>query len=296
MTFGNSLSAVTGGAAGSRVRAAIDSAARQTGVDFGYLLAQAKSESGLDPTAHAASSSAAGLYQFLDQSWLGVLKQHGAEQGLGWAAEAIVAKPGGGYTVPDPSLRKAVMGLREQPEASALMAGAYAADNAAGLRQALGRDPNATDLYFAHFLGLSGAKQFLKAADANPAAAAASSFPHEAGANASIFYDRSGAARSFADVRAVMARKIGDDGGALAFAAPTPGGAPASFADAAASFRQITDTVEGGEGAERPFASTADALAATGATGARLNLLRPNPQTARLAYLLLTTLNAGNSA
>ena len=290
MTFGASLSAIAGGA---RVRAAIDSAARRTGVDFGYLLAQAKSESGLDPTAHAASSSAAGLYQFLDQSWLGVLKQHGAEHGLGWAAEAVEARPGGGYTVPDPSLRRAVMGLREQPEASALMAGAYAADNAAGLRQALGRDPSATDLYFAHFLGLSGAKQFLKTADTNPAAAAAASFPREASANASIFYDRSGAPRSFAEVRNVMARKIGDDGAALAFAQQRAGdAAPATFADAAAGFQLAADTMgAGGEGAVSPR-STAEALAASAGSGARVNLLRPNPETARLAYLLLTSMGA----
>ena len=66
---------------GDTVRAAIGQAAQRTGVNFSYLLAQAKSESGLNPSAKAGNSTATGLYQFLDQSWLGVVKQHGAEHG-----------------------------------------------------------------------------------------------------------------------------------------------------------------------------------------------------------------------
>ncbi|HWI86757.1 MAG TPA: transglycosylase SLT domain-containing protein, partial [Sphingomonas sp.] len=138
------------------VRAAIGQAAQRTGVNFSYLLAQAKSESGLDPNARAGNSSASGLYQFIDQSWLGVVKAHGAEHGLGWAADAITAKRGGGFTV-DPSMRQAVFALRQQAGPSALMAAAYASDNANSLSQSLGRQVNGTDLYFAHFLGLGGA-------------------------------------------------------------------------------------------------------------------------------------------
>src|SRR6187402_3712824 len=92
---------------GDSVRAAIGQAAQRTGVNFSYLLAQAKSESGLNPNAKAGNSSATGLYQFLDQSWLGVVKAHGAEPGMAWAADAITARRGGGFTV-DPAMRQAV--------------------------------------------------------------------------------------------------------------------------------------------------------------------------------------------
>ena len=82
----------------SRIQSAIALASSRTGVDFGYLLGQAKLESGLNANARAGTSSASGLYQFVEQSWLAVLKKHGAEHGMGWAADAI-GQSGGRYYV-----------------------------------------------------------------------------------------------------------------------------------------------------------------------------------------------------
>jgi len=48
-------------AGGGQVRSAIAKAAQRTGVDFDYLLAQARIESSLNPNAKARTSSAAGL-------------------------------------------------------------------------------------------------------------------------------------------------------------------------------------------------------------------------------------------
>ena len=42
-----------------------------------YLLTTAKIESNFNPTAQASTSSAKGLYQFIDQTWLGTMKQDG---------------------------------------------------------------------------------------------------------------------------------------------------------------------------------------------------------------------------
>src|SRR3546814_18705280 len=72
-----------------RVRSAIAQASRRTGMDFGYLYKQARIESGLRPDAKARHSSATGLYQFNDQSWLAATKRHGAKHGLQWAADCI---------------------------------------------------------------------------------------------------------------------------------------------------------------------------------------------------------------
>lgn len=271
-------------AARDDVRTAIGQAAQRTGVAFSYLLAQAKSESGLDPNAKAASSSASGLYQFLDQSWLAIVKKHGAEHGLGWAADAISAKSGGGFTV-DPAYRQSVMALREQAGPAALMAGAYAADNAQGLSKTLGRAANATDLYFAHFLGLGGASKFLTANASNPDASAASLFPREANANRSIFYTPDGSARSLGAVYALMGRKIGNAGADdSAAAAPTMlASAPPPNPDFQLAALEAGD----GENVQPTDGSdVAEALAALQQN--QINLLRPTPAQAKLAYLMLS--------
>ena len=281
-----SLERITNGLSAARdeVRAAIGQAAERTGVAFSYLLAQAKSESGLDPNAKAASSSASGLYQFLDQSWLAIVKKHGAEHGMGWAAGAISAKAGGGFAV-DPAYRQAVMALREQAAPAALMAGAYAADNAQGLGRALGRVANATDLYFAHFLGLGGATKFLAAASSNPDATAASLFPREASANRSIFYGHDGGARSLGEVYALMGRKLGNAGDD-AMAAPTT---ISASAQPTSSGLQLA-ALDAGETDDDLPAGGGDVAAALQALQHnQVNLLRPTPAQARLAYLMLST-------
>jgi len=282
------------------VRAAIGQAAQSTGVNFSYLLAQAKSESGLNPNAKAASSSATGLYQFLDQSWLGVVKQHGAEHGFGWAADAITAKKGGGYTV-DPSLRQAVFALREQAGPASLMAASYAADNASSLSSALGRQVNGTDLYMAHFLGRAGATKFLRAQCTNGGACAATMFPQEARANRSIFYGKDGSPRTLDQVYAIMGHKLdtavdGSDAANIQTASNglTPGslvqsmpGAPdisalqLGFSDMSVAEPATSDP--SGDPAGNDITQMLAQIEQN-----RVNMLKPTPAQARLAYLMLS--------
>ena len=54
----------------SHVVSALKNAAAATGSDFHYLLGTAMRESSLKPDARSHSSSAAGLFQFIDQTWL----------------------------------------------------------------------------------------------------------------------------------------------------------------------------------------------------------------------------------
>jgi Transglycosylase SLT domain len=194
-------------AAANRIQNAVASAAQATGVDFNFLMNQARIESGLNPSARASTSSATGLFQFTKQSWLATLKQHGAEHGLGWAADTIQQGPGGNYRITDPALATQIFDLREQPEAASAMAAEFATDNGAYLTDALGRAPEQVDLYLAHFLGAAGAAKFLKAHDANPDAAAASELPKAAAANRGIFYGPGGT-RSFGEIRARFAAKL----------------------------------------------------------------------------------------
>eukprot|EP01037_Dinobryon_pediforme_P037028 gene37028-44287_t len=98
--------AVDATGAGGAIRNAIANASQKTGIDFNYLLGQAKLESGLNANAKAGTSSASGLYQFVDQSWLRVVKAHGAENGLAWAANAISTGANGRATVSDPTMKR----------------------------------------------------------------------------------------------------------------------------------------------------------------------------------------------
>ena len=196
------------GASGGTVRQAIYKAASATGVDFAYLLNQARVESSLNPEAKARTSSATGLYQFIEQSWLGVVAKHGDAHGLGWAASAITRGSDGRYRVADPTMRSAILDLRRDPDASAAMAAEFASDNRDYLETRLGHQVESVDLYLAHFLGAGGATKFLRRFEAGPDAAAADVFPAAARSNRGVFYNRDGSARSLGEVRERFAAKF----------------------------------------------------------------------------------------
>jgi hypothetical protein len=186
------------------VQAALQRAARATGVDFSLLVETARRESGFNATARAGTSSATGLFQFIDSTWLDMVRRHGGEHGLG--AEAAALANGA-----DADTRRAVLALRNDPELSARMAGELTRENAATLQARLGRAPSAGELYAAHVLGAGGAARLIEAAAAGETNAAAI-FPREAGANQGIFY-ADGAPRS---ARAVLERLSIDAGAGFA--------------------------------------------------------------------------------
>ena len=170
------------------VTSAIERASKATGVDFGFLLHTAKRESGYNAGARAQSSSAAGLFQFVDQTWLGALKKHGAKYGYARYADLIQQTADGRYEIKGAEARKTVMELRLDPRASSLMAGELTSDHASYLRGRMGREPTGGELYAAHFLGPKGSAQLIEAYQSKPRASAAGLFPDAAGANPSIFY------------------------------------------------------------------------------------------------------------
>jgi hypothetical protein len=182
------------------VTAAIRRAAQVTGAKFDYLLSTAKVESNLNPNAAAPTSSAGGLFQFIDRTWLGTLKEAGPLLGYGRYADAITRTDDGRYVVNDPAMRREIMALRQDPTANALMAGVFTNSNAKHLTNKLGRPPTDAELYIAHFMGANGAARLIGQAESNPNGTAAQSFPTAARANRSIFFDRSGRARNFAEV------------------------------------------------------------------------------------------------
>ncbi|MCJ2085308.1 lytic transglycosylase domain-containing protein [Methylobacterium sp. E-005] len=194
-----------GTAASGPVVQAIRDGAMASGVGFDYLLATARRESSLDPAAKAGTSSATGLFQFIEQTWLGVMKKAGPRLGLQAEADAITRQADGSYVVPDAGQRQAILDLRRDPKVSATLAGALTQQNADALSGALGREPTAGDLYVAHVLGAKGAAALIATARAFPARAAALDLPEAAAANRGLFYDRSGRPRSAAELYASLA-------------------------------------------------------------------------------------------
>jgi hypothetical protein len=211
---------------GSSVTGAIKQAADATGAGFSYLLATAKIESGLKPDVKASTSSATGLFQFIDQTWLQTMKESGTELGFGRYANAIDKTTSGHFVVRDPAMRATILNLRNDPGTNAAMAGALTRQNAARLRARIGRDATEGELYIAHFLGAGGASKLINAAASNPQAKAATMFPRAAAANRSIFYDKQGGARSVAGVYSTLVTKLArampeGDATQVAAAAPT---------------------------------------------------------------------------
>lgn len=194
--------------AAASVEQAIASAAQQTGVDFDFLVAQAQVESAMNPEARARTSSATGLYQFIDSTWLQTMARHGDRFGLGNVAAQIAVSPGGSAHVPDPGAREAILALRNDPQIAALMAAGLAEDNRAHLAPILGREPDHGELYLAHFLGAGGAGRFLSAMADDPNQSAASLFQRPAAANRPVFYEGDGSPRSLAGVMNHLSAKL----------------------------------------------------------------------------------------
>lgn len=206
------------------VEAAIANAAQRTTVDFNYLLAQAEVESAMNPAARAATSSATGLYQFIEGTWLNTVKKHGDRFGLGAVANEIALTPSGSAYVADPARREAILALRNDPQVASLMAAGLAEDNRAHLMPILGRQPNHAELYLAHFLGAGGAGRFLSELQSDPSQSAPGLFARPAAANRAIFYSADGSPRSLAQVMDVIGGKLeraldrASDGQAVRFA------------------------------------------------------------------------------
>ncbi len=211
------------------VESAIQRASQATGVDFSFLMKTAGRESGMNPGAKANSSSAAGLFQFVEQTWLSTLKQHGPKHGYGRYADLISKGGDGRYHVASDEARRAVMDLRLDPHAASLMAGELTSDAAAYLKGRTGRNPTSGELYAAHFLGPQGSAKLIEAVQQQPAASAAQLFPDAAHANKAIFY-RDGRAATVGEVYANLTKAAGSSATVSAPAAAPPEGGFIQFA------------------------------------------------------------------
>lgn len=166
-------------------------AAQKTETDPVLLMAIADKESSFSVGVEARTSSATGLYQFIDRTWLLVVRDFGAKHGLAREAEAI------GWeddepVVADSAERKRILALRRDPYLSAVLAAEMLKRDAARIGERIGRELSHGETYIAHFLGPDDAELFLSKMVDEPKAAAAKLLPKPARANRPIFFARSG--------------------------------------------------------------------------------------------------------
>lgn len=217
--------------------AALKNAAAATGSDFHYLLGTAMRESSLKANAQSSTSSAAGLFQFIDQTWLGLVKTHGAKYGLGSLAGAISTTPDGRYHAASDADRQTILALKKDPQVSALMAGEYARSTQGAMEANLGRQVCGGELYAAHFLGADAACKLIRTSQTAPSTNAAQIFPQAAGANRSVFFHADGTAKSVREVYDWAMQQPGSS--ATLASAPSAGPIAGEVAEIPATARRI---------------------------------------------------------
>ena len=185
------------------VQNAITVASRRTGASFDYLVNTAKRESSFRTGAKSSSSSAAGLFQFVEGTWLKVVKEDGDRLGLSNLAKNIRRSSSGKYYVPNRGQRREILNMRHDAETSALVAAAYTEHNERYVRGRIGRTPSDGELYLAHFLGPGSAAKMINLAERQPDSPASRHFPRAARSNKSIFYS-GGKSRSLAEVHEIL--------------------------------------------------------------------------------------------
>lgn len=174
------------------VMLAIVQGSLKTNMEPKIMMAVAEKESAFKPHVKARTSSATGLFQFINSTWLETVKLHGSKHGLSNEADAIKVtyskkKKRTIYKVRNSSMRTHIMNLRKNPYIATLMAGEYIQSARAKLEARTGKAVAQEDVYLPHFLGTNGAGRLLEASASRPDRAAKSVFPRAARANRSIF-------------------------------------------------------------------------------------------------------------
>ena len=166
-------------------------AARVTNADPVLLMAIADKESSFATAVQARTSSATGLFQFIEKTWLHVVYHFGAKHGLEREAKAL-AWVDDELVVTDPAERVRILELRRDPYLSALLAAEMLTRDRNRIARRIGRDLTHGETYLAHFLGPDDAERFMEKVVGEPGLAAAKLLPKPARANKPIFFARVG--------------------------------------------------------------------------------------------------------
>jgi len=166
-------------------------AAEDTEVDPLYMLALADKESSFSAEAKAGTSSAEGLFQFVNSTWLEMIRSHGAKYGYE-AAAAAVETVKGELTIANDVMREWVLGLRRDAYLSAVMAGEMLKRDRARVERRIGRDLLRSEYYLIHLLGAASAGKLMEIVGGKREQSAPRTFPQAAKANKNLFFARDG--------------------------------------------------------------------------------------------------------
>ncbi|MGJ0425536.1 transglycosylase SLT domain-containing protein [Methylocystis sp.] len=164
-------------------------AAQTTEMDPALLMAIADKESNFSSTAKARTSSASGLFQFVEKTWLKAMKTFGWRHGHGETAAVIASDDSARVSG---QKRARILGLRNDPYLSAVLAAEMLKKDSSRIAEKLGRPLTRGETYLIHFLGPDDAERFMRTMDEAPHTSAASLLPRPARANRPIFYEQQG--------------------------------------------------------------------------------------------------------
>lgn len=166
-------------------------AAAKTDMDPALLMAIADKESNFSSTAKAKTSSASGLFQFVEKTWFKAVKDFGHRYGRVEEARAIASGQDAIASVA-PQTRAKILGLRNDPYLSAALAAEMLKKDSARIAEKIGRALTPGETYLIHFLGPDDTERFMKAMVETPQISAAALLPKPARANRPIFYEAQG--------------------------------------------------------------------------------------------------------
>ena len=158
-------------------------ASKAAGVDVRTMFKMAHIESGFRSKVSASTSSASGLYQFINGTWRDMLAKNGAKYGLSQSTPKGDAR------------------------ANALMGAEYLKENAAVIRS-MGVKVTDELLYAAHFAGAGGVKQIIRGLKNNPESIAANDMRAQAKANHSVYYNKNGSAKTYQELYNELGRRV----------------------------------------------------------------------------------------
>ncbi len=196
---------------------ALHNASQKTNISFELLVMKAMIESDLGRVTQSKTSSARGVFQYIEPTWIVLMKRYGNRIGYSEYADSIkYSAEHKKHMVQSQTIsRQDVLDLRENPRIAALIKGYQIQDEVKILAQFKnGARVNATDHYIAHMLGLTMARKFYEFQQTESPIILANLknryFSEAVSLNRSFFYDKTGNGLNAAQAYQAFHKRMSD--------------------------------------------------------------------------------------